>query len=68
MRKNQLVKVSISLSVCLGVIYPYLMSSPVSLSPWSAHAATVNMTYTDEQQITYTLDDTLKTAEVTTYS
>jgi len=54
--------------VCLGVIYPYLMSSPVSLSPWSAHAATVNMTYTDEQQITYTLDDTLKTAEVTTYS
>lgn len=68
MRKNQLVKVSISLSVCLGVINPYLMSSPVSLSPWSAHAATVNMTYTDEQQITYTLDDTLKTAEVTTYS
>lgn len=68
MRKNQLVKVSISLSVCLGVIYPYLMSSPVSLSPWSALAATVNMTYTDEQQITYTLDDTLKTAEVTTYS
>lgn len=68
MRKNQLVKVSISLSVCLGVIYPYLMSSPVSLSSWSAHAATVNMTYTDEQQITYTLDDTLKTAEVTTYS
>lgn len=68
MRKNQLVKVSISLSVCLGVIYPYLMSSPVSLSPWAAHAATVNMTYTDEQQITYTLDDTLKTAEVTTYS
>lgn len=68
MRKNQLVKVSISLSVCLGVIYPYLMSSHVSLSSWAAHAATVNMTYTDEQQITYTLDDTLKTAEVTTYS
>lgn len=68
MRKNQLVKVSISLSVCLGVINPYLMSSPVLLPPWSAQAATVNITYTDEQQITYTLDDTLKTAEVTTYS